>query len=254
MAFYVGSDKVIDSNGRFGAGQSYNETGFGGIQRFDSDGSLSSPFSTEASLARGESFVEPVGHGYDQLATGTLSGNAAAIEHIFAGSSGVLMNTSAAGYQRNPYDTYCFKYQRVYHTSSPSTSLIPIIYLRNSSTTIRSGSTDYFYTYYQYSRSSSAEAVSSTGSSIPLALSLNATQSGSSVSFSVTVNRPHDSSRLTSFQWTGITSRLSSGGGIVHGYGVCVHQEEHKSVFIDILGNGGSYATIRNISATKRGW
>jgi hypothetical protein len=254
MAFYVGSDKVIDSNGRFGAGQSYNETGFGGMIRFDSDGSLSLPLSTEASLARGESFVEPVGHGYDQLATGSLTGNAAAVEYIFAGSSGSLMNTSSAGYQRNPYDTYCFKYQGAYHVSSPSTNLVPLIYLRNSSNTIRSGSSDYFYTWYQYSRTSSAEAVSATGSSIPLTLSHNATQSGSSVSFTVYVNRPHDSSRLTSFQWTGISSRLSSSGGMVHGYGVCVHQEEHKSVFIDVLGNGGSYATTRNISATKRGW
>jgi hypothetical protein len=41
---------------------------------------------------------------------------------------------------------------------------------------------------------------------------------------------------------------------MVHGYGVCVHQEEHKSVFIDVLGNGSSFATIQNISATKRGW
>jgi hypothetical protein len=254
MAFYVGSDKVIDSNGRFGAGQSYNETGFGGIQRYDSDGSLSIPLSTEASLARGESFVEPVGHGYDQLATGGLTGNTPAIEYIFAGSSGFLMNGLAAGYQRNPYDTYCFKYQGAYHNSSPSANLVPLIYLRNSSNTIRSGSSDYFYTWYQYSRSSSAEAVSATGSSIPLTLSHNATQSGSSVSFTVYVNRPQDSSRLTSFQWTGISSRLSSSGGMVHGYGVCVHQEEHKSVFIDVLGNGSSFATIQNISATKRGW
>ena len=254
MAFYVGSDKVIDSNGRFGAVGDYSQTGFGGVIRYDSDGSVASPITSEWSLARGESFVEPVGHGYDQLATGGLTGNTPAIEYIFAGSSGSLMNGSSAGYQRNPYDTYCFKYHTAYHNSSPSTNLVPIIYLRNSSNTIRSGSTDYFYTYYQYSRSSTAEAVSSTGSSIPLALSLNATQSGSSVSFSVYVNRPHDSSRLTSFQWTGITSRLSSGGGIVHGYGVCVHQEEHKSVFIDVMGNGGSFVTVRNISATKRGW
>ena len=254
MAFYVGSDKIIDSNGRFGAGQTGAETGFGSIFRYDSDGDSLTPTSTEGSLARGESIVEPVGHGYDQLAEGSLSGNSAGLEHIFAGSSGFLMNTNQAGYQRGDYDTYCFKYHGVYHISSPSSSCTPLIYLRNSSGTIRNGSSDYFYTWYQYSNSNSSEAVSATGSSIPLTLSVDLTDFTQSVNFKVYVHRPHDSSRLTSFEWTGITSYQSSAGGMVHGYGVCKHQEEHKSVFIDILDDGGSYGCTRNISATKRGW